>query len=213
MPYIYKDGLPLCKKSGVYAIVNERNGKVYVGSAVSVRGRLQTHRSGLRRGCHENIYLQRAWDKHGEESFRFDVLQVCASGDCVVTEQYWIDKLESTNRRKGYNLVTVAGGGWSGCKHTEELKAKWSAERKGMDTSRATEAAAEANRGKKRPQEIRNKISVAQKGKTLSEEHKENLKATHWSKGPNAVDIVARIQATKDRLANEAIREEWGTTS
>lgn len=62
---------------------------------------------------------------------------------------------------------------------------------------RATEAAAVTNRGKVRSPEVRAKIGAAHRGIIKSEEHCEALKKAHWSKGPNAEEILARIARTK----------------
>lgn len=43
--------------SGVYAIVNEANGHLYVGSAVSFHMRHWRHWSSLRLGQHRNRHL------------------------------------------------------------------------------------------------------------------------------------------------------------
>ncbi len=59
--------------SGVYAIVNRENGKRYVGSAINIPKRWREHQRGLQRGCHENSYLQGAWNKYGEGAFEFVV--------------------------------------------------------------------------------------------------------------------------------------------
>jgi GIY-YIG catalytic domain len=54
---------------GVYQIRCKRNGKFYVGSAVNLRTRWDTHRRDLRRGSHHNPYLQLAWKLYGEINF------------------------------------------------------------------------------------------------------------------------------------------------
>jgi group I intron endonuclease len=53
------------RASGVYQILCKPTGKIYVGSAVNLRGRWLNHRSSLRCGKHPNIVLQRAWNKDG----------------------------------------------------------------------------------------------------------------------------------------------------
>ena len=61
--------------SGVYQIRCIPTGKIYVGSAVNLSKRQRDHVNSLRQGDHENVYLQRAWDKYGEENFEFTVLE------------------------------------------------------------------------------------------------------------------------------------------
>jgi len=66
--------LPIC---GVYEIRCRTNGRIYVGSSIDVEARWKNHRCKLRVGSHGNIHLQRAWDKHGEEDFEFEVVEEC----------------------------------------------------------------------------------------------------------------------------------------
>ena len=141
--------------TGVYCWLNRVNGKRYVGSsAKSILKRMRKHRQDLSTGRHYNRHLQSAWNKYGSRKFAFVILERCDSEDCIVREQYWMDKYQSANPRFGYNIAPKAGstlgvklgkptrehsrnralalegkrGGW---KHTEAAKAKMSATRKG----------------------------------------------------------------------------------
>ena len=99
-----------CGVVGVYLIYNLVSGKVYIGSAArSLRYRCRFHRWDLRRGLHWNTHLQRAWDKYGEESFVFRVLEMCEPDQCVKREQFWLDQLKAVDRRFGYNKSPTAG--------------------------------------------------------------------------------------------------------
>jgi group I intron endonuclease len=196
--YPKRKNIPLCKLPGVYVITNTVNGKVYVGSATSIYGRCGYHRSYLRRGKHDNRHLQRAWNKYGERSFSFDVLETCEVGNLLSREQCWIDSLDATNGANGYNQSPVAGFAMLGRNHSAESRAKMSASRQGQDTSAATNAAAMANRGRKRSAEVRAKISAGHRGKRHSAEHRANIKTTHWTKRPDAAEIIART-ASKNR--------------
>ncbi|MEE3952807.1 GIY-YIG nuclease family protein [Peribacillus frigoritolerans] len=51
------------KKAGVYILVNQKNGKVYIGCTRSVRARIASHRSLLLSGSHYSEELQQAFDK------------------------------------------------------------------------------------------------------------------------------------------------------
>lgn len=90
--------------SAVYCIKNEQNGKVYIGSALRVNFRFNQHRSLLRRNKHPNSYLQRAWNKQLEKSFKFSVIEHTTPTEQLVREQYWLDKFRSYLRCNGYNL-------------------------------------------------------------------------------------------------------------
>jgi hypothetical protein len=62
----------------------------------------------------------------------------------------------------------------------------------------ATEAAAIANKGKKRSEETKAKISITQKGKKKTPKQIANMKANHWSKRADAKEIAAK-SANKNR--------------
>ena len=80
--------------SGIYILTNNINGKRYIGSSNNIRKRLWKHRSLLRHNKHENQYLQNAWNKYGENSFTFVVLEKCEIDVLLQREQYYIDTLK-----------------------------------------------------------------------------------------------------------------------
>jgi group I intron endonuclease len=83
-------------KTGVYRIINEVNDKVYYGSTINSFGkRYYHHLSQLRLGKHKNKHLQRSWDKHGEDAFSFEVLEVHDTLEaCRLREQCYLDKCQ-----------------------------------------------------------------------------------------------------------------------
>jgi group I intron endonuclease len=109
-------------QSGVYLITNIINGKVYVGSAAnSLNQRLHNHKYKLGKNKHENVYLQNAVNKYGIENFTFEILEEYAKQYVISMEQWWMNMLDSFNRKRGYNLKPVAGSSL-GYKFTEEQK-------------------------------------------------------------------------------------------
>lgn len=64
-------------RSGLYQIVNLRNGKRYIGQTAHFKKRYQAHLCALRNGRCNNQHLQRAWAKYGEGSFEFRILILC----------------------------------------------------------------------------------------------------------------------------------------
>lgn len=106
------------KESGVYQIRNIINNKRYIGSAVNFRARWNAHRRCLRKGIRPNTYLQRAWNKYGEENFVFEILEKCVRGELSMyefrkplyeCEQHYKDLYKSYNRKYGYDICLVAG--------------------------------------------------------------------------------------------------------
>lgn len=118
--------------SGIYGIFCEANSRVYIGSSIDIAERVSHHMGMLRRGSHHNIYLQRAWDKYGEESFTTKVIeQVGDISELQEREQYWIDKYCSLSRENGFNISPKAQS-QTGYRHTPDTKRKMSKSLKGV---------------------------------------------------------------------------------
>ncbi len=170
--------LPTSTKPGVYLILNVFNMKMYVGSAAkSLRGRAKNHRVELRAGNHPNVHLQRAWQKYGESKFRFIVIEECSSEECLEIEQWWMDHYECF--KKGYNRCPIAGSRL-GMKMSDETKEKIAKTKRGIPLSDETRAKMSATR-----QRIPNPMK--------DPEIQKKLRANHWSKGPRAAEIAAKI--------------------
>jgi len=164
------------KTAGVYEIVNTINGKKYIGSSVDVNKRLWTHQQKLRKNCHRNQHLQRSWNKHSEDNFKFNILTT-AKGikDLIPLEQRFLDKSEDV-----YNIRPRAEN-CLGIKHSKETKRKMSLARTGKKHSKKTRKKMSENNpkywlGKKRLEETKQKIGEANKDRKLSEEAKQNLR-------------------------------------
>src|SRR6267142_6702830 len=89
---------------GVYKIVNTVNGRVYVGSSLYFPERWRSHKRDLISCRHHNCYLQEDWVKYGEESFVFEMVELCSPEELLKNEELWINKLESGFNQNGYNL-------------------------------------------------------------------------------------------------------------
>jgi predicted GIY-YIG superfamily endonuclease len=99
---------------GVYQIRCLGNGKIYVGSSVSLCDRWRVHRRDLRRGVHHNTHLQAAWRRYGELKFEFSVLELAKRTELLRAEQRWINFTGCTDSSIGFNVkleATCAGLG------------------------------------------------------------------------------------------------------
>ena len=94
--------------SGVYAITNAKNKKVYVGSSRDIANRWQTHKRQLTTNTHSNFELQRDWNQHGEGVFRFEVLER-QTNNLSASEANWIRKLDAYTN--GYNQTAHGQAG------------------------------------------------------------------------------------------------------
>lgn len=126
---------------GIYKITNTVTRKFYIGSAVNIKRRWACHRCLLSANTHYNRHLQNSWNKHGEDSFTFEVLEYCGKERLIEREQFYID-----NEKPAYNISPTAGN-ILGVKFTDETKRKRS----------------EAKKGEVKSDETKRKISEAMK--------------------------------------------------
>lgn len=151
----------MSKRMGIYMIYNVLANKYYVGSSVDIDRRLAGHFAKLRKGVHDNVHLQRAFNRDGEGAFVCGFLEeVEHRNDLTKAEQVWIDSIGD------YNICKVAGNtlGWV---PTEDTRAKMRAAQSGENNPMF---------GKKRP-EIAELMSKVHKGRRLTEEHKAKMSA------------------------------------
>lgn len=90
---------------GIYRIRNVINDKCYYGSSKNIKKRWSKHKSQLKYNRHENILLQRAWNKYGEENFIFEIVELCNEIELLLVEQKYLDM------NPDYNIGKVANGG------------------------------------------------------------------------------------------------------
>lgn len=167
--------------SGVYEIKNLVNGKRYIGSAVDFGNRFRQHAQSLKRGDHHSIALQRAWVMYGPFAFQFNKLLVCSKENLIMYEQAAMDAMKpeyncapragsrlgmkaSDEVRKKHAEAARRTKNFSGKKHTEESKAKISANRKGKGG------------GPRSPERLA-KISAALKGRIITSEQRAAISA------------------------------------
>ena len=104
---------------GIYSIININKpskkcpyGTPYVGQTISkplakkhklgIGHRLCEHRCELRKNIHHNPKLQRAWNKYGERSFIFIMIEkVDDKSSLTKKEQFWMDEWDAYHN--GYN--------------------------------------------------------------------------------------------------------------
>lgn len=92
------------KSGGVYRITNIKNGKIYIGSCKCFQVRANQHASSLRNQKHQNKHLQASWNKWGEDSFLFEVLEVVEG-----------DKLLRTTLEEKLLQEQIILGNWDKC--------------------------------------------------------------------------------------------------
>jgi len=167
--------------TGVYAVLNEVNGKLYVGStARGFKQRWKQHQQA--NSCCRG--LKSAINKYGVKNFSFHVLEYVDVADLsrgeaksllIKAEQAWIDMVVPFGN-SGYNMLFVAGS-HLGAKRSDACKA----------------ALSRAFKGKKHPAWRVEKNRQAQIGKIMSAESSEKKK----------LSMIGRISPMKGRKHSE----------
>jgi len=95
---------------GVYRISNILSGRYYIGYSTNINKRFYVHRNKLKNNCHDNIFLQRAYNLDGEDKFKYDIIHICNTEDEAkeIELQYLTDL---SIRNKLYNLNFNNSGG------------------------------------------------------------------------------------------------------
>lgn len=97
----------MSKIIGTYKITNILTGKYYYGSTDNIPKRLQRHKRELRQEKHHCIYLQRAYNKYGDDNFTFEKDKLYDTvEEARDTEQHVLDTVEDL-----YNVSRCASGG------------------------------------------------------------------------------------------------------
>lgn len=124
--------------TGIYAITNIVNGKVYIGSAIRLNVRLIDHKRNLSKNKHGNRKLQCGWNKYGESAFIFSPILFCDKSFLIQWEQIVIDgHISAIGWNNMYNIARVAGSNL-GVKRSKESRAKQSISNKNRKVSAET---------------------------------------------------------------------------
>jgi group I intron endonuclease len=175
--------------SGIYSITNIIDGKSYIGSAKNIKERLKTHKSKLKLGNHINPHLQYAWNKYGEDSFKFEIMEEAPINELLKAEQVYLDIVKLLPFWY-YNLAYNATAPMLGLKLSDEAKIK----------------IGNAHRGKSLSIETRNKMALSRIGKKLgphSEEHKRKIGLAHLGVKRKSFSIDTRNNMAKAHLGKK----------
>lgn len=113
------------KEIGIYRIINLVNQKYYLGSSKNIQARWKyEHLKLLRNNKHENIKLQRAWNKYGEINFKLEILEYCQENELRTKEQHYLNELKPWASNIGYNISAHATGGDTLSNHPDLEKIK-----------------------------------------------------------------------------------------
>ena len=202
--------------SGVYRIVNMRNGKVYVGSSRDVASRIINHRDRLAAGNHPNRHLQRAWHRHGAEAFVFAVIELVSPSEIWTREQFHIDQCGAADPAKGYNGVqhAIPGRSKKSSAHRASMAAaarrRWATMspevRESLLAKQRARAATDETRARlstvmrtsEAAQQHCRDLASGQRGVPLSDDHRRNVSLALKGR-PHSAAHIAAIAAAKQR--------------
>lgn len=161
--------------TGIYQIVNIINGKRYIGSSINLAEREKQHFRMLNNGNHPNCFLQKTYNKYGEENLKFRVLLYCAENDLIFFEQRVIDSYDFIEL---YNLRKIAdsnrGFVWN---NESRMRASIAQKNKKYITSDETKKKiSQALKGKKKTPEHIKKVADAIRGRELTPENLKNIR-------------------------------------
>lgn len=197
--------------TGIYMIKNIYTEKVYIGQAINIESRWKTHRYMLRNNKHENSHLQHSWNKYGEKSFIFSIIEECENEQLTEREQYWIDYYGGINSVNTYNNRDAGSHG----AHSQEAKDKISKAGKGRRiygrtvSDEGKKSLSEAHKGIIPTQETREKMSMSQKGRKHSDISKQKISKKVKAFYDNNSDIRKRISERQSgRTLSDETREK-----
>lgn len=213
---------------GIYKIINLVNNKFYIGSSVNLKRRRIAHFAALRHNRHRNAHLQAAWNKYGESSFVFAVVEeVPEDTDLLAVEDSWLEAHVGTPHC--YNLGTTAvapmlgrsgprSPNWGkfgplspnwGYRHTDEAKARIAAASRGRPVrAEVRELVRVRLLGKPRPEAVRAKISAALSGENGYWYGKE--RPDHGIKVSRAVRLTSPLSDVVEYPSIKALRLATG---
>lgn len=177
----------------IYSITNIVNNKMYVGSAVNFNRRKRVHLGLLRKNKHHSIKLQNSFNKYGVDKFRFDILEVVASTQELISiEQKYLDDLKPE-----LNMTLVAGlNSHLGMKRSDETREKIRKSNTGRSVSEETrEKIRQYNLGLNKTDDTKDRISIG-------------IKSSEKYKKSRTKELYERIVDKKKENGSLLVKEE-----
>lgn len=188
-------------KSGIYSITNNINKKRYIGCTIRFSKRFNSHKHNLKNNKHHCRHLQNAWNKHGQENFKFEIVEIVQDIALLVEkEQYWADFYKSFDEKYGYNSGECLEVWNRGIKYPKELKDKLSRIQKSLMTPERLYMLRTNNLGRKFGPEFREKCKKNFLGKHHTKESKKKI-----SESQRQTQLTRTVQETRAIFAHEMI--------
>jgi group I intron endonuclease len=199
----------MLKTCGIYLIKCTRPDGLplyYVGQAINIRDRWNEHKRDLRSGSHRNRHMQNVWRKYGESAFSLVVLDACAADDLDESEQWWLDEMHGYLRCM--NIAKDVANPQRGIPISAENKAKIGAANRGKKrTDDMRQRLSAATQGRVYGAEVYQKIGAALRGKKRPEHVCEKISAAHKLKGtkPSIEAIQKSLESRRSSMRSPEI--------
>lgn len=160
------------KISGIYKISNIVNGKIYISQGKNIHKRWIEHKWELNNQKHRNIYIQRSWNKYGEDKFSIEIIEECLPEMLNERETYWIRHFNSTDNSIGYNCNDGGNSRIPNAETREKHRIGNLGQKRSPETCKLI---GDVHRGMKMSDEAKLKMRNAKLGKKLEPEHVQKI--------------------------------------
>lgn len=183
----------------LYRIINQINGKVYIGQTKNPKKRWQQHQYNSQEKKKKQ-YIHSAISKYGIDNFSYEVMATCKTQeDADITEKQLIKQYDSRNKEFGYNLAL----GGKTTPHSEETKAKISATLTGVKHSpEHIQANSEAQKKRFETEEVWNKGKQTGNQYTHSPKYNPTEVIDLYQSGFSMLKVAKKLGISKKSVLN-----------
>lgn len=171
----------------IYKITNNVNGKIYIGQTIrTLEERFAEHKRS------KKSLISKALNKYGIENFTVEQIDAAKTIEELNELEFKYIKEYDCITPNGYNQCD-GGGNTFGYHHSEKSKQKMSQNKKGKYTG-----AENHFYGKHHTEETRTKMKEAWTNRVVTDEQKQNLKASHYKRQVQNVDTGKIFDSVKE---------------